>query len=156
MITEAMRLCPPAPGAMWREVLPGGISLGNMHIPEGYDVGTGIYALHHNPHNFPEPFKYKPERWLAEEVGQNAVDRAARAYTAFSIGPRNCVGKSLALREITLALAAILVEYDFRIAPGKEGDVGEGKGKFKDQYQTFWAFTSLKDGPYLEFKKVKS
>ncbi|PVH95123.1 putative cytochrome P450 [Periconia macrospinosa] len=132
-ITEAMRLSPPASGALWREVLPGGITIGDMYIPEGYDVGTGIYALHHNAEYFPEPFAFRPERWMPEEVGKEAVARASAANTTFSIGPRNCVGKSFAMIEMCMAMASVICEFDFRATKGKEGRVGEGSGAFEGQ-----------------------
>ncbi|EKG16120.1 Cytochrome P450 [Macrophomina phaseolina MS6] len=150
-----MRLSPPASGALWREVLPGGLTIGDLHIPEGYDVGTGIYSIHHNPEYFPDPFEFMPQRWLAEEVGREAVNKANGAYSTFSIGPRNCVGKSLAMTEMTLAMASVITEYDFRRATGELGRVGEGSGQFLGQYQTIWAFTSLKDGPYIQFRKAE-
>ncbi|KAK6216869.1 hypothetical protein QIS74_06983 [Colletotrichum tabaci] len=153
-VTEAMRLCPPAAGAMWREVLPGGLLIGDEHIPEGLDVGTGIFALQHDQRYFPQPLKYWPERWLAEHVGQAAVDVANSAYTVFSIGPRNCVGRSLAMLELMVCMATVISDYDFRAAAGHLGRVGEGKGLVEGQYQVKWAFTSDKDGPYIQFKKA--
>jgi cytochrome P450 len=138
---------------MWREVLPGGLKIDNLHIPQGYDVGTGIYSIHHNSKYYPEPFKYTPERWIPEIAGKEAVENAKGAYSTFSIGPRNCVGKGLAMIEISLAVATVISDYDFRAAPGDLARVGEGNGAFKDEYQTFWAFTSIKDGPYIQFKK---
>jgi cytochrome P450 len=127
-----------------------------MYIPEGLDVGTGAYSLNHNEQYFPQPFEFRPERWIQEEVGQEAVTQASSAIATFSIGPRNCVGKSFAFVEMTMAMASIISEFEFRVARGNVGKVGEGNGIFEGQYQTAWAFTSLKDGPYIQFKRVDS
>ena len=154
-IQEAMRLVPSAGGATWREALPGGLQVPNagtdLYIPAGCEVGRGIWSLDHNETYYPEPFAFRPERWIAAEVGDEAVARARAAYATFLFGPRNCVGKSLTMSEICLAMAAIISGYDFRRPETKLGDVGEETGAFKGQYKIFWAFTSFKDGPYIQF-----
>ncbi|KAH7173134.1 cytochrome P450 [Fusarium flagelliforme] len=159
-ILESMRLSPPAGGVMWRQTMPGGLSIvgadTEIHVPGGYEVGTGIYAIHHNEEYFPNPFEFRPERWLPEEDGEDAVLKAHAAFHTFSQGPRGCPGRSLAMLEIQFALAAVIITSDFRKAETELGGVGEGTGKFAGQYQTFWAFTSLKDGPYIQFKRLKS
>ncbi|KAI0873978.1 putative cytochrome P450 [Hypoxylon argillaceum] len=157
-VQEALRLAPSASGAMWREVLPGGLQITSqdLYIPPGGEVGTGIYALNHNKDYFPDPLTFRPERWIPGEASEEEVAKAKAAFATFSFGPRNCVGKGLALIEISLALAAVIRKYDFRQADGDLGAVGEGKGIFKGQYNTKWAFTSLKDGPYIQFRTAKS
>ncbi|KAL3587457.1 Cytochrome P450 monooxygenase fpaps7 [Fusarium poae] len=159
-ILESMRLSPPAGGVMWRQTIPGGLYIAGtdteIHVPGGYEVGTGIYAIHHNEEYFPNPFEFRPERWLPEEVGDDAVLKAHAAFHTFSQGPRGCPGKSLAMLEIQFALAAVIINYDFRKVETQLSGIGEGTGKFTGQYQTFWAFTSLKDGPYIQFKRLGS
>ncbi|KAF9873690.1 hypothetical protein CkaCkLH20_08800 [Colletotrichum karsti] len=68
-IDEALRMSPPVGGALWREIRPGGMTIGSLVLPEGIDVGTGIYSLHHHEDYFESPFNYKPERWLVGEDG---------------------------------------------------------------------------------------
>ncbi|KAL4999608.1 cytochrome P450 [Aspergillus recurvatus] len=157
-IQEALRLAPAVSGALWREVLPGGLRIQTegdteiLDIPAGYEVGTGIWTINHNERYYPEPFSFRPERWIPEESGKEAVHLAKAAFATFSIGPQNCVGKGLAMIEMTLAMAAVISRYDFRRADGAAGEVGEGKGLFEGQFQTFWAFTSFKDGPMIQFR----
>ena len=62
-LEEAMRLAPPAPGALWREVCNGGAIIDGRQIPTGYDVAVCQYAICHNAHYFPEPYTFKPERF---------------------------------------------------------------------------------------------
>ncbi|KDN64424.1 hypothetical protein CSUB01_10421 [Colletotrichum sublineola] len=155
-IIEAARLSPPAAGAMWREVQDGGLQVDDLHIPAGYDVGTGIYSINHNSEYYPRPFTFWPERWIPEVVGEEAVSKAKSAYGTFSFGPRNCVGKGLAMIEISLAMAAVISELDFRRDDTGLGTIGEGRGVLKDEYQIFWAFTSIKDGPCIQFRRAQS
>ncbi|KAI8294904.1 Cytochrome P450 monooxygenase apf7 [Colletotrichum sp. SAR 10_98] len=155
-ITEAARLSPPAAGAMWREVQDGGLQVGDLYIPAGYDIGTGIYSINHHKEYYPQPFKFWPERWIPDVVGEEAVSKAKSAYGTFSVGPRNCVGKGLAMIEISLAMAAVISEFDFRRDETGMGRVGEGNGDLKDEYQIFWAFTSMKDGPFVQFRRAEA
>ncbi|KAL4752592.1 cytochrome P450, partial [Aspergillus terricola var. indicus] len=157
-IQEALRLAPAVSGALWREILPGGLKIRvegqteTLEIPAGYEVGTGIWTINHNERYYPQPFSFRPGRWIPEESGEEAVRLAKAAFATFSIGPRNCVGKGLAMIEMTLAMAAVISRFDFRRAGGAAGEVGEGKGPFDGQFQTFWAFTSFKDGPMIQFR----
>ncbi|KAI8628148.1 putative cytochrome P450 [Xylariaceae sp. FL1651] len=156
-IQEALRLAPAASGAMWREALPGGLHIPaqDLYIPPGGEVGTGIFSLNHNKDYFPEPLTFRPERWITGETSDEEVAKAKAAFATFSFGPRNCVGKGLAMIEISLAVAAVIRSYDFRQAESSLGRVGESTGMLKGQYDTKWAFTSLKDGPYIQFRPVE-
>lgn len=144
---------------MWREALTNGLAIpdDNLHIPAGCEVGTGIFSLNHNKKYFPEPLAFKPERWMAGEADAKELAKAKEAFATFSCGPRNCVGKGLAMIEICLAVAAVIRDYDFRQADTELGRVGENsEGRLKGQYGTKWAFTSLKTGPYIQFKPVRT
>ncbi|KAL3455771.1 cytochrome P450 [Aspergillus heterothallicus] len=158
-IQEAIRISPAVSGAMWREVLPGGLTIPehSLQIPAGCEVGTGIWSLNHSKKYYLDPFAFRPERWISEEAagGAEEVALAKAAFASFSVGPRNCVGKGLAMAEIMLGMAAVLVRYDFRRAETRLGDVGEEKqGALEGQFKTLWAFTSMKDGPYVQFRPV--
>ena len=65
-IDETLRITPSSGSAPLREVLNGGAQLDGKFIPEGVDVGVGIYAVQHNPDYFPEPFAFIPERWIED------------------------------------------------------------------------------------------
>jgi cytochrome P450 len=55
---------------------------------------TSIH-IHENPSIFPEPFKFKPERWLEKRPeGAPPLDRY---LISFSKGSRQCVGMTYAL-----------------------------------------------------------
>jgi cytochrome P450 len=47
-----------------------------------------IYQLHRDEKYFPEPDKFKPERFLPE----NSESRHPFAFIPFSAGRRNCIG----------------------------------------------------------------
>ena len=158
-VDESLRMSPPVGGALWREVCEGGLNIHGNMIPRGYDVGIGIYAIQHNPAYYPDPFTYRPERWIVgEKTTQEEVVRAKDAFSAFSIGPVGCVGKNLAYAELMLTMARVLYALD--IKPAAE-TVPEAPPKSylkgyplhtKHEYRLRDRFTSWKDGPMVAFR----
>lgn len=167
-IDEAMRLSPSVGGLLPREVLAGGTTIDGERVAAGTVVGTPHYTIHHNPAYYPEPFAFRPERWIvagsekaaaAAAVGssEERVALAQSAYCPFSIGPRGCIGKGLAYVEMSITLARVLFLYDLRKAEGVvdpgEGRVGAEWGRDRvGEFQLVDTFTSLKDGVMVEFR----
>jgi cytochrome P450 len=56
-------------------------------IPVGTPVGMTALVLHNNPHNFPNPSKFNPDRWL-----QASGKKLSKYMVAFSKGSRQCIG----------------------------------------------------------------
>ncbi|KAF2761963.1 cytochrome P450 [Pseudovirgaria hyperparasitica] len=160
-IDEAMRLSPSVGGLLPREILPGGLTLDGHTLPAGTVVGVPHYAIHHNPAYFPAPFTFDPARWLAPShplsTGYTAAQVAAAqsAFCAFSVGPRGCIGKGMAYAELGIAVARAVWLYDVRVAPGTT--LGEGRPEWEwgrrraEEYQLKDTFTSVKDGPLVQF-----
>jgi len=125
-------------------------------IPRGTAVGVSLYSLLHNPDYFPEPFAFRPERWLGPE--DDARTKMRRAFAPFALGDRGCAGKAMTYLEASLTVAKTLWYFDFETAPGELGRVGGGTpgrtdGREKvDEYQLYDIFTADHDGPNLVFK----
>lgn len=145
---------------MWREVDKGGAQIHGEFISASYDVGTSMYAIHHNEKYYPDSYNYRPERWIHSTNGpsQEDVDLAHSAWNPFSLGPRGCVGRGLAMMEISLTLARVVWQYDFRKAEGLLGRIGEGtagarRGRHRiNEFQLQDHLTSIKNGPMIEFR----
>ena len=178
-IDEAMRMSPSVGGIAPREVLSGGMTVDGEPIPEGTVLGVPHYTIHHNSSYYPRPFSYVPERWLVggerkeaqptgysdktaatttTTVSDRDVSLAQSAFCPFSIGPRGCIGKGLAYAEMMTALARTLYLYDLRRAVGipdpAEGHPDREWGRHRvDEFQLIDQFTSLKDGPMVEFRR---
>lgn len=73
------------------------------------------YAVYHSEVNFALPDEFHPERWLDDADPRFANDNRD-ALQAFSLGPRNCIGKNLAYVEMRLILARVLWNFDIRLA----------------------------------------
>lgn len=158
-IDEALRVAPPVPAHVPREVLPGGALIDGKFFPGGTIVGVSAYAIHHNEEYYPDPFTYSPERWIADpaaSVSKESVAKAQSAFCPFSVGVRGCIGKNMAYMELSLAIAYLLWHYDVRAKSGDptgEGAPDKGLGrKRKGEYQLFDHFVCAKDGPIVELR----
>lgn len=151
-VDETLRLSPPTGGALWREVAPGGASIGGQFVPAGCDVGVGIYAIHHNPALHAEPFSFRPERFLSDAKSGDINASASRrgTFVPFSMGTRSCIGKGLAMTEIMLTMACIMWLSDFRCAHGNSNG---GSGISEGEYRLLDHITGAKNGPELQFRR---
>lgn len=138
-LDETLRMSPPTGSTLWREVAHGGSNIGGHYIIKGCDVGVSIYAIHHNPESHAEPFKFRPERFLEGE--ENNITR--QAFMPFSFGPRDCIGKGLAMIEIMLTMSSILLRCDFWRA---EDSPALGEYNLRDH------ITGATQGPDLLFR----
>lgn len=109
VLDETLRLYPPA----WitnRQALVDDEILG-YRIPAGAIVMLSPYVLHRHPHLWERPDEFDPERFSPER----SVGRPRFAYFPFGGGPRQCIGKTMALTEAQLVLATIARRYRLRL-----------------------------------------
>jgi cytochrome P450 family 110 len=111
--SEALRLNPVAPliGRTLRE----GLTLQGFELPPGMDVGISILQIHRRADLYPEPERFRPERFLERSY-------SPFEYLPFGGGARRCIGAAFALYEMKLVLAAILRTYD--LLPASDAPVG--------------------------------
>lgn len=73
-------------------------------LPAGTQVGLSPYNLHLDDLTFPEPYVFKPERWLEGYV----TTEMNLAHIPFGLGPRQCIARNLAMAELSVALRAVV------------------------------------------------
>lgn len=78
-------------------------------IPKGSKIFCNLMLTFHNPKYFEKPYEFIPHRW------ENPSDKAVMAYLPFLVGPRNCLGQSLAYAEMRTVLSRLCAEYEFSI-----------------------------------------
>ncbi|KAL0278412.1 UNVERIFIED_CONTAM: hypothetical protein PYX00_000241 [Menopon gallinae] len=105
VIKESLRMYPSVP--LISRVLEEDSKFGDYIIPKGTTVSVQIFALHRNPNIYPDPDKFDPDRFLP----QNVERRHNYAFVPFSAGPRNCIGKRLALMEEKFVLSTLIRRY---------------------------------------------
>lgn len=110
VVEEAMRLYPP----VWitnRQAIAEDEICG-YHVPADQVVMVCPYVLHRHPDYWEHPEEFDPARFAP---GQ-ARDRPRFAYFPFGGGPRQCMGRDMALVEAQLILATVLQRYRLRLA----------------------------------------
>ncbi|KIY98165.1 cytochrome P450 [Monoraphidium neglectum] len=70
--------------------------------------------------------EFVPERWL-KGAGGNEGKQAAEGggladVFAFGIGPRDCIGRALAMLELQVVLATLVGCFAFALPPGVKGE----------------------------------
>lgn len=95
VLLETLRLWPSVPGGQPR-IVPKACSLGGYSdIPKGTVVQAYASILHRTPEVFPDPFTWKPERWL--DASPDQLTCMNRWFWGFGSGGRGCIGNHFAL-----------------------------------------------------------
>ncbi|KAL4917406.1 cytochrome P450 [Aspergillus aurantiobrunneus] len=117
VIKETLRLFPPS--ASMRQGRSDVEIVGDdgQHYPTaGCNVWALTVALHHNSNHWRDVESFIPERWLVGS--EDPLYPVKGAWRAFEFGPRSCIGQTLALLELRIALVMTLRE--FNITPAYE------------------------------------
>jgi cytochrome P450 len=97
-VNEVLRRRPvlpiPEPRLVVREV-----TIGGRTYQPGVVLTAGAYLVHHDPEIYPEPYAFRPERFLERKPG-------TYTFLPFGGGRRRCLGASFALLEMRLVLRA--------------------------------------------------
>lgn len=91
-------------------------------VPKGVQIMVDMVGVQYNPRYFDEPEKYKPSRWYG-------IANESEAFSAFSIGPRACIGRKFATTEAVAFLTVLL--RDWKVEPILKED--ETKEEWRDR-----------------------
>jgi cytochrome P450 len=114
-IAESLRLRPVIPLAGRR--LADDLVTDDLELPAGTDVTASIWLTHTDPGLYPEPFAFRPERFLDQ-----APD--TYAWIPYGGGVRRCLGAAFAEFEMRIVLREVLSRCELRKAdpsPEKTG-----------------------------------
>ncbi len=106
-IYEGMRARPVIP--MIVRLVKRRWQLGDYTVPAGTPVAVSIIAVHHRPDVYPDPHRFRPERFLENKPG-------TYSWISFGGGIRRCLGASLAMAEQRVVLEAIARHTDLEPA----------------------------------------
>lgn len=112
VVTEAMRLYPPAYG-FGRQAIEDN-TIGPYEIRKGTMVFVSPLMIHRMPEWFPNPDAFDPDRWSPAR----AESIPKFAYCPFGGGSRKCIGDQFAWMEAVLILATVAQQWKMRVAPG--------------------------------------
>jgi cytochrome P450 len=113
-VYETLRRRPVLPNAAPRLVMEP-IEVGGWRYEPGVCLIADSYLLHHDPDVYPDPYAFRPERFLDEQPG-------TYTWIPFGGGRRRCLGASFAMLEMKIVLRAVLAQNELApAAPGEEG-----------------------------------
>lgn len=100
-------------------------------IPANTQILISVLSTHRDPKIWgPSVMEFRPERMAPEKLQPEELKiqpeyRRLREYCflPFSVGPRDCIGRHLAVHEGVVILAHLLHNFDFELAEGQTSDV---------------------------------
>jgi cytochrome P450 len=87
------------------------IEVGGRTYGPGCHLVPNAYLVHHDADIYPEPYAFRPERFLENDPG-------TYTWIPFGGGRRRCLGASFAMLEMGIVLEAVLSRMEVRSANG--------------------------------------
>ncbi|HEY3759933.1 MAG TPA: cytochrome P450 [Solirubrobacteraceae bacterium] len=112
VVKETLRVRPVIPAVLRQLKAP--VTLGGWRLPAGVTVIPAVTLMHEDPTLFPEPQRFRPERFLEEEQGSTYT------WIPFGGGRRRCLGAAFASFEMRVALRTILQHTTLRAADPRD------------------------------------
>ena len=106
---ETLRLRPVLP--IVARVLKEDVEIGGYNLPAGVTAAPCIHLIHRRPDVYPEPRRFRPERFLEQPAG-------TYTWIPFGGGVRRCLGATFALFEMRQVLSSIVSRVELRPAVG--------------------------------------
>nr|QTW43664.1 CYP3027-like protein [Eurytemora affinis] len=94
-----------------------------IKIPKGTSIGICNQVVHFDPEYWPEPYMFKPERFLKE----NAGSIVPCSWLPFGAGPRACIGERFAMIEMKMGTVRLLSKYKIEIDSTTRYNIDKGE-----------------------------
>ncbi len=105
VVKETLRMRPPVPVVVRRLREP--MRLAGRGLPAGTVVAPCIHLLHRDPRHYPDPLRFRPERFLERPPG-------TYTWIPFGGGVRRCLAASYAELEMKRVLREVISAVDLR------------------------------------------
>ena len=105
-IQETLRRRPVLPNTAPRMVKQP-VTVGGWNYPVGVALVANAYLLHHDPDVYPDPYAFRPERFVGEKPG-------TYTWIPFGGGRRRCIGMSFAMLEMKIVIRELLRAYELQ------------------------------------------
>lgn len=109
--SETLRIYPIAPSTFPR-ITKTPMEIAGYQFEPGTVLLPSIYLTHHREDIYPDPKRFKPERFLERQF-------SPFEYLPFGGSNRRCIGAAFALFEMKLVLATILLRYELKLASNR-------------------------------------
>ncbi|POY70792.1 hypothetical protein BMF94_6204 [Rhodotorula taiwanensis] len=118
-LKETLRLHPAVPWVLPRIIPPGGASVACHHFAAGVEVAMSPYVFPRRKEAYGDDAEmFRPERWL--EATAEEKKRFDRNLLTFGQGNRICVGKNIALMELSKLAPSVLYRYNLAFTPRRQ------------------------------------
>jgi cytochrome P450 len=104
---ETLRLYPVVP--LVTRLLAAPFELKGYALPAGVAVGVATGLIHYRSDLYPEPTRFRPDRFLGKTFGPNE-------YFPFGGGVRRCLGAAFAMYELKIVLGTMLRTLRVKLA----------------------------------------
>ena len=88
-------------------------AIAGFEVPTGDAIGIAVVSVHHRPDLYPEPARFRPERFLERKFGPHE-------FMPFGGGARRCIGAAFALYQMKIVLGTLLLELDLQLVNAHE------------------------------------
>jgi cytochrome P450 family 135 len=114
VIKETLRLRPVIALVLRKLMEP--MEIGGRLLPAGVSVAPSIYLVHRRPEIYPEPERFRPERFLEQPAG-------TYTWIPFGGGVRRCLGGAFAEFEMSVVLRELVARRSLRAVGAPEHSV---------------------------------
>jgi cytochrome P450 len=111
VVCETLRIYPTVFFSLPR-IVKSPIEVMGYQFEPGVMLSACIYLTHHREDLYPEPKRFKPERFLERQF-------SPYEYLPFGGGNRRCIGYAFALFEMKLVLATVLSRFQLALADNR-------------------------------------
>ena len=113
VIDESLRLYPP--GWLLTRRARAAASIAGVDVAAGDDILISPYLVHRHPAYWPDAARFDPDRFTPS----GAAGRSRFCYLPFGLGPRACIGESLALAEMLAHVVTLAHRCEMSLVPGQ-------------------------------------
>ncbi|KAL8851458.1 MAG: hypothetical protein Q9221_003637 [Calogaya cf. arnoldii] len=134
VLKETMRMFPGLGNNLVRVVPDGGLTIVKQFFPAGTVVGMNAFVAHANRDVFGQDAdEFRPEPWLGDE---DTVAQMDQYFLSFGRGPRNCVGRNIALVMLNTVIPELVLRFEFiPVDPEKEWTIHNDAFMYQEDFQ---------------------
>ncbi|KAG5222215.1 cytochrome P450 [Salix suchowensis] len=116
VIKEIFRLHPPSPVLLPRESLED-VIIDGYNIPAKTRIYVNVWGMGRDPELWGNPETFEPERFIGSGIDFKGQDFE---LIPFGAGRRSCPAITFGIAAIEIALAQLLLSFDWKLPPGLE------------------------------------
>lgn len=144
-LNEVLRWKTVLPFSLTRRSLDDATILGHF-IPKDTLVMANIWAVHHDPLIWKNPFRFDPYRFLSED-GKTVIDHDG--FIPFSLGRRSCVAETFVKKWLFIYIVVILQRFYIGCNSGEEAFDEEFQITIRPKKEVCLSF-KLRNSPTIE------